>query len=167
MAAGDDLAIDPALLVLHRESVRPAWIDYNGHMNVAYYLLAFDHATDALLDHLGLDEAYRKETGGSTFAVETHITYQQEVGEGDPLIFASQLLGHDSKRLHYMHFMYHETDGFLAATSEWLSLHIDIKKRRVAEMPASIRARCAEVMAAQAGLPTPAEAGRRVELRSR
>ena len=166
-AAGDDLELDPALLVLHREAVRPDWIDYNGHMNVAYYLLAFDHATDALLDYLGLDEAYRESTGSSTFAVETHITYQQEVGEAAPLFFASQLLGYDSKRLHYIHFMYHETEGFLAATSEWLSLHIDMQRRRVTEMPDSIRARCAEVMAAQADLPLPAEAGRRVELRSR
>ena len=167
LTAGEHLHIDPALLVLHRENVRPDWIDYNGHMNVAYYLLAFDHATDAFLDHLGMDEDYRQRTGGSTFAVETHITYQREVGEAAPLVFASRLLEFDSKRLRYIHFMYHETEGYLAATSEWLSLHIDMGKRRVSEMPDSIQSRCAAVLAAQAGLPLPAEAGKRIELRPR
>ena len=167
MAQNGVLTLDPALLVLHREPVLPDWIDYNGHMNVAYYVLAFDHATDTFLDYLGLDEAYRQATGGSTFAVESHVTYQQEVGEGDPLLFASQLLGYDSKRLHFFHQMYHETEGYLAATSEWLSLHIDLERRRVSEMPESILARCAELAARQERLPRPPEAGRRVELRSR
>ena len=156
-----------ALLELHRERVRPEWIDYNGHMNVAYYVLAFDHATDAFLDHVGLDEAYRDEFGGSTFTAEAHVTYQREVAEGDPLRFTTQLLGYDRKRIHYIHFMYHETEGFLAATSEWLSLHVEMAKRRVAEMPPPILARLEAVERAQADLPTPPEAGRAIKLGSR
>ena len=69
----------PAPLDLHREPVRPEWIDYNGHMNVAYYLLAFDHACDAFLDYMGMDDASRARTGGTTFTVEAHVTYQREV----------------------------------------------------------------------------------------
>ena len=149
-----------APLVLHRESVREEWIDYNNHMNVAYYVLAFDHATDAFFDYLGLDDAYREATGGSTFAAETHVTYQREVHAGDPLRFTTQLLDHDSKRLHFMHHMYHEEEGFLAATSEWLGLHIDLTVRRVSAMPPEILARVAEVAAAHGRLPAPPEAGR-------
>ncbi len=78
-----------APLELHHETVRPEWIDYNGHMNVAYYVLAFDLATDSFFDFLGLDEAYRETSGNSTFAVEAHITYQRELAEGDPLRFAT------------------------------------------------------------------------------
>ena len=155
------------LLELHREPVRSEWIDYNGHMNVAYYVLAFDHATDAFLDHLGMDEAYRRETGGSTFTAESYVTYQREVHEGDPLRFTTQLIGYDSKRVHYFHSMHHETEGYLAATNELLSLHVDLNQRRVSEMPAKILENLAAIEALQASLPLPEEAGRSVALKRR
>src|SRR3546814_11135356 len=69
----------------HRAVVLPEWIDYNGHMNVDYYLLAFDQATDLFFDHLGLGAAHRAATGGSTFAGDIHLTYRRELREGDPL----------------------------------------------------------------------------------
>ena len=149
-----------APLELHRETVRPEWIDYNGHMNVAYYVLAFDHATDAFFDHVGLDEAYRDATGNSTFAVDGRVSYQQEVGEGAPLRFETQLLGYDDKRLHFFHRMFHAEDGFLAATIEWVGLHIDMSQRRVSPMPEPILARLAEVLEAHRALPVPPEVGR-------
>lgn len=149
-----------APLILHHESVQPEWIDYNGHMNVAYYVLAFDHACDAFLDHIGLDATYRERTGGTTFAAECHVTYQREVGAGDPLRFASWLIGHDEKRFHHFHQMFHAEDGFLAATSEWLSLHVDLGTRRVSAMAPHIRDRLAEMQAAHDSLPRPPEVGR-------
>ncbi len=151
---------EAAPLELHSEVVRPEWIDYNGHMNVAYYVLAFDHACDAFLDYVGLDEAYRARTGGSTFAVECHVTYQREVGEGDALRFSIQLLGYDEKRIHFFVRMFHADDGFLAATTEWLSLHVDLPARRVAAMPTEIASRLAEIYAVHRDLPPPPEAGR-------
>ena len=156
--------LESGLLELHREVVRPEWIDYNGHMNVAYYLLAFDHATDAFFDYVGLDEGYRRRTGGSTFAVESHITYKCEVGEGDALRFTTQLLGYDAKRLHYIHHMYHADEGFLAAACEWLSLHVDLERRRVSEMPEEIAGRLSALMAAQRDLPVPPEAGQAIRI---
>ena len=149
-----------APLELYRCFVEPEWIDYNGHMNVAYYVLAFDRATDAFLDFTGLDEALRKRTGSSTFSVEAHITYQREVGEGDPLRFTTQLLGYDAKRIHYLHHMYHEAEGFLSATVEWMTLHVDLNLRKVAPMPAEVQERLAEIMAAHRALPLPEEVGR-------
>ena len=151
---------EPAPLVLHRETVRPEWIDYNGHMNVAYYVLVFDRACDAFLDHIGMDEAYRARTGGTTFAVECHITYQREVELGDPLRFASWLIAHDEKRFHHFHQMFHAEEGFLAATSEWLSLHVDLATRRVAAMAPQVHARLAEMQALHDALPRPPEVGR-------
>ncbi|MFQ6018361.1 MAG: thioesterase family protein [Kiloniellaceae bacterium] len=150
----------PAPLELHREAVRREWIDYNGHMNVAYYVVAFDHACDAFLEYIGLDEAYRERCGGTTFTAECHVTYQRELREGDPLRFATQLFGFDAKRIHYFLQMYHAEEGFLAATSEWLSLYIDLDTRRVSPMPADITARLAEIQAAHRNLPRPPEAGR-------
>jgi acyl-CoA thioester hydrolase len=151
-----------APLELHRETVLGEWTDYNGHMNVAYYVLAFDHATDAFFDFIGFDEGYRRTTGHSTFAAESHVTYQREVAEGDALRFTTQLLGFDEKRLRYIHHMYHAEQGFLAATSEWLSLHVDLNRRRVAPMPEAISARLSAILAAHGELPVPPEVGRAV-----
>ena len=150
----------PAPLDLYRAAVEPDWIDYNGHMNVAYYVLVFDRATDAFLDYLGLDEALREATGSSTFSVEAHITYQREVAQGDPLRFTTQLLGYDRKRIHYLHKMYHAEEGYLASTVEWMTLHVDLKIRKVAPLPPQVLARLAEIQAAHAGLEVPAEVGR-------
>lgn len=147
----------------HRAVVLPEWIDQNGHMNVAYYVLAFDHATDVFFDYIGLDDDYRRQTGGSTFAVESYVTYQREVIEGDPLRITTQLLAYDSKRLHFFHQMFHAADGYLAATSEWLNLHVDLNIRRVAPMPEPIQERLAALWAKHKALAVPEEAGRSVK----
>lgn len=144
----------------YRGVVLPAWIDHNGHMNVAYYLLAFDQATDLFFDHLGLDAAHREATGGTTFAGDIHLTYQRELREGDPLRVTAQLLGYDDKRLRFFQRMHHAEEGFLAATMECLTLYVDLARRRVAPFPAEVRARLAAVQAAHRGLPLPPEAGR-------
>ncbi|NIA68671.1 thioesterase-like protein [Pelagibius litoralis] len=144
----------------HRAVVLPEWIDYNGHMNVAYYLLAFDRATDDFFGYLGLDNAHREARGGSTFAGEIHLTYQREVTEGTPLRITSRLLGFDDKRIRFFNAMFHAEEGFLAATMESLSLYVDLQRRRVAVMPAQIRERLAAVLAAHDGLALPLEAGR-------
>jgi len=152
------------LLALHRETVDPAWIDYNGHMNLAYYMLAFDHATDAFFDHIGLGIEYLKRNNCSTFTLEAHVTYERELMAGDPMRFETQLLDHDAKRLHYMHMMYHAEDGYLAATNELISLHVDMGKRRSAPMPAAVIERLERIAATHNQLPRPPQAGRVISL---
>jgi len=152
----------PNPLIVHRETVRPEWIDYNDHMNVAYYVLAFDLAVDAFFDFIGLDEAYRKRYGASTFAAEGHVTYQREVRAGDALRFTVRLIDYDAKRMRYLVEMYHDTGGYLAATCEWLSLHVDLASRRVRPMAPELAERLAALCAAQRTLPVPPEAGRAV-----
>lgn len=144
----------------YRSVVLPEWIDCNGHMNVAYYLLAFDQATELFFDHLGLDAAHRDATGGSTFAADVHLTYRRELHEGDPLRVSAQLLGFDDKRLRFLQRMYHAEQGFLAATMEGLTLYVDLASRKVAPFPSTILARLESVWAAHRVLPTPPEAGR-------
>ncbi len=139
--------------------VRPEWIDYNGHMNVAYYLLAFDQATDPFFEFCGLGETHRRDSGGSTFAVEHHIHYLRELKEGDPIRITSQVLGFDDKRLRFFNAMYHAAEGYLAATLEALSLYIDLQTRRVTAMPQAVRQRLDAVLAAHAALPVPEQAG--------
>jgi acyl-CoA thioester hydrolase len=151
----------------YRDVVRPEWIDHNGHMNVGYYLVVFDLATDEFMRWVGLDEAHRRAREVTTFCLEAHVTYHREVRAGDPLRFTTQLLAHDVKRLHYIHAMYHATDGYLAATNELMSLHVALATRRGAAMAPEILARLAEVQAAHDVLERPVQAGRRIGLAAR
>src|SRR6266542_4269613 len=118
----------------YRDVVKREWIDANDHMNVGYYLVVFDLATDAFFEWVGLDRRHRAERAITTFCLEAHVTYHREVRAGDPLRFTTQLLAWDAKRLHYFHEMYHAADGFLAATNELVSLHVSEATRRGAPM---------------------------------
>lgn len=149
-------------LTLHRETVRPEWIDYNGHMNVAYYLLAFDHATDAVLDRFGIGKAYVAAENRSVFVVDAHLTYAREVTEGTPLRFESLLLGADAKRLHLFHEMRHAEEGWLAATAEFMLLHVDLGTRKTSPFPPAVAAALTEQATAHAAHPRPLQAGRAV-----
>ena len=157
----------PAPLELHTEPVLPEWIDYNGHMNVAYYVLAFDHATDKFLDYLGLDHDYKAKANVTTFVGDMNVTYIREVVEGDPMRFTTQLLEYDEKKFRYFHSMYHAEEGFLAATNELLSLHIDLDNRRVGPMSDGILQQLQAILEAHAALPTPEGAGRVLAMRRR
>ena len=123
------------LLTTYAGAVRPEWIDPNGHMNVAYYTLTFDHATSGLYDVLGLGYGDIARTDRSVFAVETHLVYLRELREGEPIGFATQLLGHDDKRLHYYHEMIQPEEGVLAATSENIGVHVDMTVRPLGRLP--------------------------------
>lgn len=140
------------------------WIDINDHMNVAYYVLAFDLGVDALWREFGLTDEYIRDREGSTFAVESHVTWQREIAEGEPYIITSQLLAFDAKRIHQFMRMYHGSDFYLAATAEWLNLHVDIRARRVAPWPEDILARIAAFAEGQEACAWPDEAGRRIQI---
>jgi acyl-CoA thioester hydrolase len=153
---------DPAVgpLILHRDQVRPEWIDYNGHLNLAYYVLIFDYATDAFLEVAGITESFRASENASTFSAEIHVNYLRELREGDPVRITTQLLNFDDKRIHYFHCMYHEEAGYLAATNELLSLYMDMGTRRVTCMPAQILKRLGQLKQQHALLTRPEQAGR-------
>ena len=144
-----------APLTVHRETVRPDWIDYNGHMNVAYYLMATDHAMEAFGDMIGVGESYMKETNRSTFALDTRIIYARELVVGAPLSVTAQLVGYDAKRIHVCLALMHGEEGWLSALSEWVLVHVDLGARRSEPMPDSTLAKLEEIMAAHAHLQRP------------
>lgn len=112
-------------------TVRPEWIDYNGHMNMGYYLVAFDQvATDGFYDYLGIGVEHKRAVGKSTFSLAANIDFLQEVRDGDALRFTTQLVDFDHKRLHFFHRLYHADQGYLAATNENLGMYIDMQNRR-------------------------------------
>ena len=121
--------------LVHEESVQSSWVDYNGHMNVAYYALVFDHGTDALFELLDMGPDYRARTESSDFIVESHIFYISEAVEGDILQVASILLTHDNKRMHLFHHMYNGETGKLCATIELMVVHVDMVSWRSTFFP--------------------------------
>ena len=143
-----------------RGTVRPEWIDLNGHMNVAYYVLAFDLGVDALWARFGITDEHIKTSASSTFAVESHVLYRRELKEAEPYIITAQILAFDEKRIHQFQRMYHADQGFLAATAEWMNLHVDLTTRRVAPWPAIILDGIRAAAEVQGEWPYPADAGR-------
>ncbi|NKC31272.1 acyl-CoA thioesterase [Falsiroseomonas selenitidurans] len=122
--------------------VRPEWVDHYGHMNLAYYLVVFDLATDAVWPDWGLGPALRAQ-GLGTFAVESWQAYRREVVLDAPLEADSALLAFDAKRLLLRHRLYHAEEGFLSAENEVLYLCVDLATRRVAAWPDAVLARFA------------------------
>lgn len=141
------------------QRVLPEWLDYNGHMNIAYYSLAFDKALDHFFDALGIGWDYTRSGAGSAFALENHLTYLREVHEGDPLRITFQLLGYDPKRIHFIEQMYHAEEGFLSATSEQIAMHVSMETRRAAPFPPEVLDRVIRMRAAHAGLAVPPQVG--------
>ena len=155
------------LLDTHRDIVKPELIDHNGHFNMGYYLVVFDRATDAFLHQVGLTAELREGTGATTFTLEAHVNYLNELREGDPLRFTTRLLGFDHKRIHYFHEMYHATEGYLAATNELMSLHVNHSTRRSAPMAMEVTRCLEEILEAHEPLPMPEQGGRRIGLERR
>ncbi|MGP3973445.1 thioesterase family protein [Streptomyces sp. 8N114] len=109
-------------LPLFQQTVRAEWIDYNGHMSEAFYVLVFGHATDAMMDAVGLGPKYRESTGCSLYTVEAHVRYVSEVAEGAPLAVRTRILGVAGKKLRFAHEMY--VEDRTVATSELFALHV-------------------------------------------
>jgi len=147
--------------------IEPQWIDYNGHLNMAYYNVMFDRAIDQMWLQLGIGPTYMKERNGSTFTAECHVRYLREIHLGDPVQVSVWLLEADDKRLHTFQELRHATEGWLSATSENMSLHIDMASRKVAAFPPDIRARIVAVVAAHSAVPRPEGIGRNVAMPSK
>jgi len=120
-------------MILKTEKVIKEWTDYNGHMNMSYYILIFDNAAEVMLTKFNMGGDSARSDKKSTFAVETHTTYDQEVKLGEEVEVHLTYLDHDKKRIHYRVSMFHKEKKYLAATTEVLSLYIDLNKRKVAE----------------------------------
>lgn len=145
-------------------TVEPEWIDYNGHLNMAYYNVLFDRCVDQAYAPLGLDETYVRDRNASFFTAETHLCYLRELHERAPVYATFQLLDFDAKRIHGFQELYHAEEGWLSATCEVMSLHVDTLHKRVAPWPDDVMERLGAMKAAHAGLAAPSRAGRRIAI---
>lgn len=154
-----------APIVCPLQRVEKGWIDYNGHLNMAFYHVIFDRALDHVYDRLGVGADYAAAGGGSCFTVEVHVAYLRELVDADPVVVHFQLLDFDAKRLHLFEHMYHADQGYLAATSEQLALHVDMESRRAGPFPDDVLTRIQRLFERHRALPRPEQAGRVIGIR--
>ena len=147
--------------------IEPQWIDYNGHLNMAYYNVLFDRAVDEVYELIGLGPDYLKQRGHSTVVAEMHVRYLREVREGDLLRVTVQLLDYDAKRIHLFEQLLHATENWVSATSESMTLHVDMAAKKVAPFPDSVIRALERMKQAHAELPRPEATGRRVAMPGR
>ena len=144
--------------------VEKDWIDYNGHMNMAYYNVLFDRCADQAFDHLGIGAEYARSRSMTIYTAEIHVCYVRELHLGDEIQCSFHLLDHDAKRLHVFQEITHR-DGWLSATCEALSLHVDMTGPRVATFPDDVASNVTRMAADHAGLPKPERSGRTIGIR--
>lgn len=142
--------------------IEPQWIDFNGHLNMAYYNVLFDRAVDELYEILGMGPSYLARTQHSTMTAETHVRYLREIHLDTPVCVRVQLIDFDEKRMHYFEELVHADKGWLSATAENMTLHVDMTARKVAPWPADLMRNFARLKEAHARLPMPADVGRRI-----
>jgi acyl-CoA thioester hydrolase len=147
-----------------RVDIPSEWTDRNGHMNVAYYVLAFDRATDAFYNTLGIGWSYLDRTARSLFTLAMNVDYLGEVFAGDSVRIVSRLIDCDHKRIHYFHEMHNATKPCLVATNELLAIHVDMTTRRSEPFPSDKQTLLAEAKAAQAALPLSPRIGRTIKI---
>lgn len=144
---------------------RPEWMDGNGHMSAVNYAVVFEQAVSALLQRIGLSYRYAEETRRGAFLLDWHITFIREVMEGAKLTFPTRILDMTDKAFHYYIEMRAGEDGYLAATSEGIELHMDLDRRRPVPFPPDLHAWFAEAIEAQKPLGPPEHSGRVVKIR--
>jgi acyl-CoA thioester hydrolase len=127
--------------LVHNTLILPEWIDHNGHMNVAYYVLAFDEATDAAYERWGIGLDYPSSSGCSVFTLGMNVDYRSELFDGDEVRIKTDLVDYDEKCIHYFHRMYNDESGDLAATNECLCMNVGLDGREARVFPGDVVAR--------------------------
>ena len=151
-------------LTTYSTPILEEWVDYNGHLRDAFYLLIFSYATDALMDRLGLDSQNRESSGHSLFTLEVHLNYLHEVKLGAHVEVRTQLIGHDKKRLHVYHSLHRVGDERALASNEQMLLHVDLAGPRSAPFGEHSLALLQAIEDQQRDLPRPEHVGRVIAL---
>lgn len=146
-------------LVTYRDVVRREWVDYNGHLRDAFYMLLFSFATDALIDAIGLDDAQRNARHRSLFTLEAHVNYLHEIKEGAQVRVTVRVIAHDAKRSQIYLEMFADERAQPVAAGEQMLLHVDMSGPKAAPFDADVLAKVSELEAAHAALPLARYAG--------
>ena len=156
-----------APIIVPDQTIEKGWIDFNGHLNMAFYNVLFDRGVDHVYDQLGVGVDYVREQSGSCFTLEVHVNYLDELTLTDQASVTFQLIDFDNKRLHFFQNMFNAQTGELAATSEQLSLHVDMTSRRSAPFPDAALEKIADLHQAHAEIEKPAQIGQVIGIRKK
>ena len=154
----------PTPFVSKPMDIEKDWIDYNGHLNMAYYNVLFDRCSDDAFEAMGMGPNYARDRRLTIYTAEVHVCYVQELHLEHKVTVSFQLIDHDDKRLRAYQEIRH-VDGWLAATSESLSLHVDMSGPKVAPFPADVLATVEAMRAAHSALSMPERAGRSIGIK--
>jgi acyl-CoA thioester hydrolase len=154
----------PTPFVSKPMDIEKDWIDYNGHLNMAYYNVLFDRCSDDAFEAMGMGPNYARDRRLTIYTAEVHVCYVQELHLEHKVTVSFQLIDQDDKRLRAYQEIRH-VDGWLAATSESLSLHVDMSGPKVAPFPTDVLARVEAMRAAHSALPMPERAGRSIGIK--
>lgn len=145
--------------------MQPDWIDYNGHLNMAYYNVLFDRGVDEAALQLGLGPDYLKRCDASFFTAEVHVGYLRELQAGDAVYTTCQLIDFDDKRMHLYQELFHADEGWISATSEQLALHVDMSAKKVTPWYEDIKHALKAMLDSHSTLPTPERVGRKIAIK--
>ncbi|MEJ5865122.1 thioesterase family protein [Pseudomonas farsensis] len=151
-------------LTTYRTRIVQDWVDYNGHLRDAYYLLIFSYATDALMERIGLDADARGQSRHSLFTLEAHINYLHEVKLDTDVWVQTQIIGFDKKRLHLYHSLHREGFDQALAASEQMLLHVDLAGPRSAPFGSRSVELLEDLQRGQQDLPAGEYVGRTLRL---
>ncbi len=152
----------PAAFVSSRLAIEPAWIDFNGHFNMAYYGVLFDRGADQAFAAFGMDSAYVKATQNTWFTLETHTSYLRELTATDPVVVELQILDTDHKRIHYVQQMKQADEGWVACVLEVIVSHVSLVTHKTSNFEPEIKARIDAMHEGHKGLPVPPQVGHRI-----
>lgn len=155
---------DARPFVSREMEVEKDWIDYNGHLNMAFYNVLFDRCADEAFEILGMGPNYASTRRLTSYTAETHVCYVREIHLGDRVTATFQIIDYDEKRMHFFQELHH-ADGWLSATSENLMLHVDMAGPKVAPFPADILAKVEALAVQHAALPRPDRVGRSIGIK--
>ncbi len=146
------------------QQVEAAWTDYNGHLNMAYYLVMFDRAADELFTALGCGADYIKRTNCSIFVLETHTSYANELKAGEEVRIENRIIGFDQKRVHFVQQMFRADSQYLACVVEVMMAHVDLTTKRTSAFPPEILSSIEAMAKTHAGLLLPPQVGHVISL---
>lgn len=151
--------------LLSAQAIKPEWIDYNGHLNMSYYMVLFDQCVDAAFEEFGLGPDYLRDHNASFYTLEVHVTYLQELHLEDTVDVTLQVIDYDAKRTHYFEHMYNADKGYLAATMECICMHVDMSTKRGTPFPDDVLERIAATYDRHKTLPRPEQLGHVIGIR--
>ena len=141
------------------QKVESQWTDYNGHLNMAYYAVLFDRAAEEMFEGFGTGADYVKRTNCTTFTLETHTTYANELKQGEDVRVETQIIGADQKRVHYVQQMFRGETSYLACVLEVMISHVDMNVHRTSAFPEEVQRNINVMAEAHKSLPLPPQVG--------